>query len=171
MEAIDSTGFARSSGCRPDGSVVHMGPNRGLVASRHENQSERCCPACERVGWKQLYGTDDLVPLRELVQNASDAVHARSFLQSWPSERGESTVRVGKDELGHFLQVIDNGSVLRDALVAAFTPGRGQRLRYGTPATRSCRRADPSRRSPPGKRASPVQRSAALHIMTTAVTF
>jgi hypothetical protein len=63
----------------------------------------------KELGGEQLYGNNRLVPLRELVQNASDAVRARSFLQSWPPGRGEITVRVGTDEHGHFIEVNDNG--------------------------------------------------------------
>jgi hypothetical protein len=63
----------------------------------------------QKLGGKQLYGNNLLVPLRELVQNASDAIRARSFLQSWPADQGEITVQIGQDEHGHFIDVADNG--------------------------------------------------------------
>lgn len=63
----------------------------------------------KELGGEQLYGDNRLVPLRELLQNASDAVRARRFLQSWPPDRGEVTVRTGADQNGHFVEVEDNG--------------------------------------------------------------
>jgi hypothetical protein len=63
----------------------------------------------KQLGGEQLYGNNRLVPMRELIQNASDAIRARSSLQSWSPDRGEITVRVGTDEQGHFIEVEDNG--------------------------------------------------------------
>ncbi|MBZ5526730.1 MAG: ATP-binding protein [Acidobacteriia bacterium] len=72
------------------------------------------------LGGEQLYGRNRLVPLRELLQNASDAIRARSFLQSWPPERGEVIVRVGADKEGHFVEVIDNGVGMSPTVMASY---------------------------------------------------
>lgn len=61
------------------------------------------------LGGEQLYGRDQTVPLRELIQNASDAVRARRLLQNRPEGWGEIVVRMGQDENGHWIEVEDNG--------------------------------------------------------------
>jgi hypothetical protein len=63
----------------------------------------------ERLGGERLYGRDPKVPLRELIQNASDAVRARRLLQGKSRDWGEITVRRGQDEQGSWLEVEDNG--------------------------------------------------------------
>jgi hypothetical protein len=62
-----------------------------------------------RIGGTQLYGNDNLVPLRELVQNASDAVRARRHLERRAADYGEVTVRLGSDKEGYWIEVADNG--------------------------------------------------------------
>lgn len=62
-----------------------------------------------RLGGSQLYGTDNLVPLRELIQNATDAIRARRYLENRVSNYGDITVRIGEDREGHWIQVSDNG--------------------------------------------------------------
>jgi hypothetical protein len=61
-----------------------------------------------RIGGYALYGFGhDHVPLRELIQNACDAVSARSFLE--PGFLGEVVVRCGRDEHGLWIEVADDG--------------------------------------------------------------
>lgn len=62
-----------------------------------------------RLGGAQLYGRDNLVPLRELIQNASDAVRARRCLEKRPLEFGDIVVRIGTDQGGSWIEVTDNG--------------------------------------------------------------
>ena len=62
-----------------------------------------------RLGGEALYGGDLTVPLRELIQNASDAVRARRILERRPSDWGDVTVRIGEDSLGYWVEVRDNG--------------------------------------------------------------
>lgn len=45
-----------------------------------------------RMGGAELYGDDPVVPLRELLQNATDAVRARRLAESRPSDWGSVTV-------------------------------------------------------------------------------
>jgi hypothetical protein len=74
----------------------------------------------KELGGEQLYGKNELIPLRELVQNASDAIRARTFLQSWTPDRGELTVRTGTDEQGYFLEVTDNGVGMSQAVMTGY---------------------------------------------------
>ncbi|NQT11485.1 MAG: ATP-binding protein [Planctomycetes bacterium] len=61
------------------------------------------------LGGKELYGQNPKVPLRELIQNASDAVRARRAIEHRPEGWGEIAVRLGQDGERHWLEVDDNG--------------------------------------------------------------
>jgi hypothetical protein len=61
------------------------------------------------LGGEQLYGDDPEVPLRELIQNAVDAVRARRLLEKHPSGWGEVTVRSYTIAGDQWLEVSDNG--------------------------------------------------------------
>jgi hypothetical protein len=63
----------------------------------------------EKLGGEELYGKDPSVPLRELIQNASDAIRARRIIEQREKEWGDIYVRIGKDEIGYWLEVEDNG--------------------------------------------------------------
>lgn len=74
------------------------------------------------IGGEQLYGNNRTVPLRELIQNASDAVRARRLLENRAADWGEVCVRFGRDDGGDWVEVEDNGvgmsvSVLKGALL------------------------------------------------------
>ncbi|MBB6401610.1 hypothetical protein HNP92_000915 [Methanococcus maripaludis] len=61
------------------------------------------------LGGKQLYGDNAIVPLRELIQNASDAIRARRLLENENDDFGDISVTLGSDEHGHFIEIGDNG--------------------------------------------------------------
>jgi hypothetical protein len=61
------------------------------------------------LGGKRLYGNDPNAPLRELLQNATDAVQARRRLQSRPSDWGHISVRLEKRTDDTWLIVEDCG--------------------------------------------------------------
>ena len=61
------------------------------------------------LGGKELYGRNPRVPLRELVQNASDAVRARWAIENRVQGWGEISVRLGQDGERHWLEVEDTG--------------------------------------------------------------
>lgn len=63
----------------------------------------------KNLGGEQLYGKNLIVPLRELIQNACDAVRARRTIESEDSDWGKVTVRTGTDKSGHYIEVEDNG--------------------------------------------------------------
>lgn len=63
----------------------------------------------EHLGGEQLYGEQPAVPLRELIQNAADAVRGRRLVDDRDEHWGDITVRTGQDEHGEWLEVEDNG--------------------------------------------------------------
>lgn len=63
----------------------------------------------DNLGGKQLYGDNLIVPLRELIQNSSDAIRARRILENESYENGNIIIRIGKDQYGDFLEMEDNG--------------------------------------------------------------
>jgi hypothetical protein len=85
----------------------------------------------ENLGGTKLYGDDPTVPLRELIQNAADAVQARRRLEERPSGWGKITV--GLDERGDdlWLTVEDNGIGMSEMVLT------GPLLDFGTSFWRS----------------------------------
>jgi hypothetical protein len=71
----------------------------------------------QKLGGKQLYGDSELVPLRELIQNAADAVRARRLLDGKPATWGDIIVRIGKDGEQNVLEVEDNGLGMSKAVL------------------------------------------------------
>lgn len=64
----------------------------------------------DRLGGEALYGDRDAtVPVRELIQNACDAVRARRLLEGKADDWGEVLLRLGKDSSGNWIEVEDNG--------------------------------------------------------------
>jgi hypothetical protein len=63
----------------------------------------------KRLGGEQLYGENPGVPLRELIQNAADAVCARRVLEGRSTNWGDVIIREGQDEQGPWLEVEDTG--------------------------------------------------------------
>lgn len=61
------------------------------------------------LGGKYLYGDNSIIPLRELIQNASDAIRARRILENEEPGFGKIIIKVGKDKIGYFIEVEDNG--------------------------------------------------------------
>lgn len=80
-----------------------------------------------RLGGSELYGSDRLVPLRELIQNAADAIRARRFLEKRPESFGEITVRLGSDSGKHWIEVSDNGIGMSESVIT------GSLLDFGSP--------------------------------------
>ncbi|MEQ9442834.1 MAG: ATP-binding protein [Cyclobacteriaceae bacterium] len=61
------------------------------------------------LGGKQLYGDNALVPIRELIQNASDAIRARRMLEEESADFGNIIFELGEDDEGQFIEIQDNG--------------------------------------------------------------
>jgi Histidine kinase-, DNA gyrase B-, and HSP90-like ATPase len=62
-----------------------------------------------RMGGQELYGDDNSVPLRELIQNAADAVRARRILQERNANWGTVSLRLGEDSHGGWIEIEDTG--------------------------------------------------------------
>lgn len=87
----------------------------GWVPVNTQIQVTHVAKVISTLGGEQLYGPDPVVPLRELIQNASDAVRARRMYEHLPNGWGEISVRFGSDEYGHWLEVGDNGIGMSNA--------------------------------------------------------
>lgn len=63
----------------------------------------------ERFGGEKLYGKDPSAAIRELLQNAVDAVHACRSLGGLSAGEGEIEVALDEDSNGHWLHITDTG--------------------------------------------------------------
>jgi hypothetical protein len=63
----------------------------------------------QELGGEALYGKDLTVPLREMIQNAADAIRARRIEEERSIDWGDVHIRLGKDREGEWLEVEDNG--------------------------------------------------------------
>lgn len=70
-----------------------------------------------RLGGEQLYGNDPSVALRELIQNASDAVRARRLMEEREPAWGAIRVTAGTDDTGDWLEVEDTGIGMSEAVL------------------------------------------------------
>lgn len=61
------------------------------------------------LGGMQLYGDNNQVPLRELIQNAADAIRARRYIDGETDDYGNIYLSWGKEEGIEYIQVEDNG--------------------------------------------------------------
>lgn len=61
------------------------------------------------LGGDNLYDGARLVPLRELIQNASDAIRARRYLEDESNEYGTITITLDEESGKQYLEVEDNG--------------------------------------------------------------
>lgn len=61
------------------------------------------------MGGFQLYGTNYLVPLRELIQNAADAIRARRILDNENEAYGDIDITIGGEKGQYYVEIRDNG--------------------------------------------------------------
>lgn len=105
VDADDAARLAshvRTQGWTPVDARVHVSEVPSLIA---------------QIGGAQLYRKDPSVPLRELIQNAADAVRARRALEGQKEEGGSITVRMGRDPNGRWLEVADTGLGMTDRVL------------------------------------------------------
>lgn len=73
------------------------------------------------LGGEALYGNNDFAPLRELVQNASDAIRARRKLDGYDNSWGDIHIRIKEELEGTIIEVEDNGiGMSENVLVGPF---------------------------------------------------
>jgi hypothetical protein len=84
-------------------------PVAGWTPAEVSVQVSNVTAMVKRLGGSQLYGENLDVPIRELLQNAIDAVRARRILDNQSINWGEVTVFTGQDELGSYFEISDNG--------------------------------------------------------------
>jgi hypothetical protein len=96
------TKYIPTKGWTPVDTQVRVGDVAGLVL---------------RLGGKELYGDDLTVPLRELIQNAADAVRARRIRERRAADWGQVTVRVGNDTGNDWLEVEDTGIGMSESVL------------------------------------------------------
>jgi hypothetical protein len=60
-------------------------------------------------GGAHLYGNDLRIPIRELVQNSSDAIRARRLLQNLTTGDGKVVVTIREESDGYWLDIEDDG--------------------------------------------------------------
>lgn len=85
----------------------------------------------ENLGGEKLYGNEPTVPLRELLQNASDAIQARRKYQNRPSDWGLIQVSLQSEGEKTWLVVEDNGIGMSEQVLT------GPLLDFGTSFWRS----------------------------------
>lgn len=84
--------YIETEGWKPCDLNIHASNMKGLI---------------ESLGGSRLYGEENmlLVALRELIQNARDAIHARSYIDSFKD--GKITIRINEND--KIIEVEDNG--------------------------------------------------------------
>jgi hypothetical protein len=85
----------------------------------------------ENLGGSKLYGNDPTVALRELIQNAADAVQARRKYQKRAADWGQITVGLSQEGEKFWLVVEDNGIGMSEQVMT------GPLLDFGTSFWRS----------------------------------
>jgi len=92
-------------GWRPVDTRIHIGDVPGLIS---------------KLGGEELYGHNPIVALRELIQNAADAVRARRRLEQRSHNWGQVTVRLVKKGDDYWLHVEDNGIGMSEQVIRRY---------------------------------------------------
>jgi Histidine kinase-, DNA gyrase B-, and HSP90-like ATPase len=89
----------------PVDATLHVGDVAGVV---------------EKLGGTALYGDDTTVPIRELIQNAADAVRARRIEDQLDERWGEILVRSGRENGTEWIEVYDNGLGMNSDVITGY---------------------------------------------------
>ena len=95
--------FIETRGWRPVDARLHVSDVPALVSA---------------LGGEDLYGPGQKIPLRELLQNASDAVRARRKLENRDRAWGTVTVELSAAEDGMWVSVVDTGVGMAEHILA-----------------------------------------------------
>jgi hypothetical protein len=74
----------------------------------------------EKLGGSELYGRDLKIPLREMIQNAADAIRARRHVENRSDDWGTIKVKLGEDTAGEWLEVEDNGIGMSEEVLTRY---------------------------------------------------
>lgn len=88
------------------------------------------------LGGESLYGSDPRIPLRELIQNAADAVQARRCIERRGPSWGRVGVATGSDERGPWIEVSDTGVGMSESVLTGHLLDFGKSL-WSSPAVAS----------------------------------
>ena len=72
------------------------------------------------VGGEELYGADPTVPIRELIQNASDAIRARRVYEDQAPDYGSVDLFLEQAEDNHWLHISDNGTGMSEHVLTNY---------------------------------------------------
>ncbi|GLX14174.1 hypothetical protein Pstr01_24130 [Pseudomonas straminea] len=72
------------------------------------------------IGGEELYGKNPQVPLRELIQNSSDAIRARRYYEDRTEDYGEIVVELTELNSSHWLTISDNGTGMSMTVLTDF---------------------------------------------------
>jgi len=97
--------YIPTDGWKPIDAVVHVSDVPAIV---------------EKLGGENLYGNYPQIALRELIQNAADAVRARRVVEERSSNWGEITIRLGQHEDRHWIEVNDSGIGMSEGVLTDY---------------------------------------------------
>jgi len=106
--------------------LVEVIPTEGWLPVNAQIKVSDVATLARNIGGEQLYGDDRTIPLREMIQNATDAVRARRLLQNLPETWGDIYIRLGADTDGYWIEVQDSGVGMSTAVLT------GPLLDFGT---------------------------------------
>jgi hypothetical protein len=91
------------------GRLVKLIPTEGWMPVDARIKVSAVASLVSSLGGTELYGQDPSVPLRELIQNARDAVVARRTLEELPEEWGDVFVSLSESGDERWIEVLDTG--------------------------------------------------------------
>jgi hypothetical protein len=97
--------YVQTSDWLPINATVHISDLPNIISS---------------LGGEELYGQSPTIPVRELIQNACDAIRARRFFENRGPDFGEIQVSLIQDSDSHFLRVKDNGVGMSQRVLTDF---------------------------------------------------
>lgn len=106
------------AGCASAQQLAKYIPTEGWVPVDTSVRSTDVGSLVRKIGGEGLYGNNPTVPLRELIQNARDAVVARRVQTNREASWGTITVRLIRDQEEDRIEVDDEGLGMSEALLS-----------------------------------------------------
>jgi hypothetical protein len=100
----------------------------GWTPVRAEFRASNVRALIEKLGGTALYGADVAAPVRELIQNAADAVRARRVAEGRDDTWGEVNVAIGEDATGSYIEVRDTGLGMSTEIISEYLLNFGNSL-------------------------------------------